>query len=177
MRRFFNIKNKERQEALATQFKDLNRWGEDEQFESYKAISLTVFDHWLSEEEANIQISPDIPKKERQRRDDAFLCFRELLFKNTEVLTYRTKGRDKRSHLSFKAFTSLESGLAYSTPTIMRAGFYLAGGRVKFFQLVLPQLDAIYLESWDDTNILLYKNNSTLELVKQLAKESGLFCL
>jgi hypothetical protein len=176
MRKLINL-NRERQKTLSAQFPDLNNWGEDNQFDTYKVVYLTVFDRCLSEDECITNFGPDIDKEERKRRDNAFLCFRRLLFAETEVITYRNSSKGARSHLLFKAFTSNDAGLKYSIPTIQRVGFYLAGSRERFFQLVLPELNAIYLEGYDDTNTILYKNKSTLELIKTWAKDSKLFCL
>jgi hypothetical protein len=177
MRKFVNV-NKNRQQALSKKFPDIENLGCDDQTEKYEFVAITVFDHWLTRDEAEKSFGSQISKEDQEKRNSSFMRFRELLFNETEVLTYRCKGKGRNEFVSFKAFTSINAGLEYTYPTISNVGFHKAGGpHGRFFQVVLPSIDAVYRENYDDTNLLYYKNKSTLEVIEKLTEACGLFCL
>jgi len=170
MRKFVNV-NKNRHQLLSNTLPDIENLGSDDQTEKYEFVAITVFDHWLSREDAEKSFGSQISEEEQEQRNNSFMRFRELLFNKTEVLTYRCKGRGSNRFVSFKAFTSINAGLEYTSPAISKGPY----GR--FFQVALPSLGAVYLENYDDTNLFYYKDKNTFEVINKWAKSCGLFCL
>lgn len=46
-----------------------------------------------------------------------------------------------------------------------------------FFCVILPELGAMYLENWDDTNVFYLRDASKSALIKEWADECGVFYL
>jgi len=166
------------QEDLSNQYSDIEDLFSGNKPEKYKSVYISVFEHWLSDEEAQFNFGPDISPEIQHKRNLSFEKFAYLLLKNTDALTCKSKGRGKSEHLQFKAFTSFDSAVKYTKPAIEKYGFPYAGGhKGPFFNLILPKLFGVYLEGYDDTNVFYYKHDDTLKLIEKMVSESGLYCL
>ncbi|GAC13965.1 hypothetical protein GLIP_1324 [Aliiglaciecola lipolytica E3] len=47
----------------------------------------------------------------------------------------------------------------------------------RFYKIVLPELEAVYFESWDDTNVFYLRNTEHAVQIEKWANECGLYCL
>lgn len=169
MRKLINLCKKE-QRNLSVQFKDILKVDACEDDHEYRKIAISVFDHWLSKEEA-LTLLNDVSEEEQTRRNNLHYAFNKKLFDKTMCFTYRVKGRGKKTYPIFKNFQDKRTAYSYIKPNS-------GGVRSKFlYKLVLPQFDALYYEGWDDTCYLYYKNEDLLNSLIEWVKESGLHIL
>ena len=144
--------------------------GEDSFIESgiYKKVFISVFDHWLSHEEADNLIYIDEDLEELKSRRQKFKAFIEGVYNQTELYTWRYK-RHYRLHIQKP--TSLED--------IFRQcdfeNLWSHSGRR--FSFLLPEYSAVYAEEWDWTNIIWYTDKEKIKPLLTEAKKVGLYIL
>ncbi|MCP3658672.1 hypothetical protein [Herbaspirillum sp.] len=141
-RRLLNVP-RHRQQELAARFAWLPRVHENEKDPQVQVISVSVFDHWLSPEEA-CQLLEAVPPDERKRRDALMESFCKRMIAETEVLSYALRGR-KKDRLVFRTFNSSDALTNYCRPN----GAKSLGHRE--WHVVLPELECAFLEGWDHT--------------------------
>ncbi len=103
-----------------------------------------TFNRWLTREKS-MDLLADLDRNEIERRTSIFDEFNQLLLEKTEVLTFRFRGMNGDKP-KFKSFVSKQAQSSYIRQTDM--GMY---------KTVLPELNAVYFEGYDDTNIFIYK--------------------
>lgn len=158
-----------RQEELSRQFPWLRKLIEDERPDYVQVISVSVFDHWLSRDEA-CALLENVPPLEQLRRDILHASFCKLLVATTPVLSFVFRGR-RDERLVFREFVLKSELESYCTPH---------GGRTlghRQFQVALPDLNCVYLESWDDTNHFFFTEPSSINQIQRLAEKCGLYVL
>ena len=158
-----------RQIELNAQFTWLGNVHESKENEGVRMLSVSVFDHWLSREDAN-KLLENIPIEEQLRRDALLEDFCGKLIANTEVLSFTMRGRRKDRPV-FRAFKSKSALLAYCRPN---------GGkslRHHLFHVVLPELGCAFYESWDDTYHFFFSSPGIDKAACNWAKQSGVFLL
>jgi hypothetical protein len=163
MRNIIGVEKKQ-QISLETQFPKLLSLVEGEQPEEYIYLAVSLFDHWLNDEESMEHLHMT-ERKEQERRNHMFDHFNKLIIESTEVLTFRFKGRNKITP-SFKKFTSLSA--KYNSMVHSDMGEY---------KVVLPEFGAAYFEGYDDTNIFFLSDLSLKSIIELWAKKTGLYCL
>ena len=131
----------------------------------YNQLAICVFDHWLRRDEMNILFSKD-PEEiaSRQQKNRAFI---EGLFDLTTVWFWRYK-RDRPF-----VFSPENKGEVLRKCKLNEA----SADRGDFYSLVLPEVGAVYSESFDWTNTLSYHTNEKIKPVLKLAEDCGLFKL
>ena len=168
-RRLLNLPQ-ERQAELRRQFPWLRAVVEDyKRPENLRIASVTVFDHWLSRDEAN-ELLENIPPEEQATRVAKHAKFCGLLTSGTPVLSFVLRGR-AHDLVRFREFTSQEALSRYCTPE---------GGQTfghRHFQVVLPDLDCAFFESWDDTHRFYFTSSAALEPIYKWAAQCGLYIL
>lgn len=167
-RRLLNLPSIE-QKNLCLQFPWLKALISDERPEQVQALSVSVFDHWLSREEA-CDLLEGVPPSEQRRRDALHADFCKALVAATPVLSFTLRGRND-DRLLFRKFTSLTVAEKYCTPHGARTLKH------RQFQVALPDLNCVFLESWDDTNHFFFTETTASRFVQQLANENGLYVL
>lgn len=127
-----------RQTELRSQYPWLKTvvWNEENRFGIPRGVAITVFDHWLTRDEAN-RLLENVPREEQQIRNACHAAFCALLVAETPVLsfTFRRRAHDRTT---FREFISPEALSNYCTPN---------GGqtlRHRHFQVVLPELDCAF---------------------------------
>jgi len=167
MRKFINL-SKDRQKELTSKFPELYKIYCVEESSHYTKVAISVFDHWLTREE----FQNDSPSKDEHfKRNRALHSFGKLMATQTEVFDFKFKGKWERCYPCFRKFSSKKAMFEYLQP----ADDNYSSGR--FFNLVLPEFNAVYFESWDYTNIFYIQNDSVLSEIKKWASESGVYCL
>lgn len=167
MRRLLNV-SRERQQELKLIFSWLHSVYENENI-TVQMISVSVFDHWLTREEACAQLE-NVPIEEQQRRDALHANFCARIARETEVLSFAFRCA-RKDRLVFRRFTSTAPLSAYLTPN---------GGKTlrhRQFHIALPELRCAYYESWDDTNHFYFSDGEEISRIVNWAKESGLHIL
>lgn len=160
-----------RQTELRSQYPWLKAvvWNEENRFGIPRGMAITVFDHWLTRDEAN-RLLENVPREEQQIRNACHAAFCALLVAETPVLSFAFRGR-AHDRTTFREFISPEALSNYCTPN---------GGqtlRHRHFQVVLPELDCAFLESWDDTHHFYFNNPACIEPVREWAERCGLYLL
>lgn len=168
MRRLLNL-NRAQQIEIGDLYPWLKKVDENDKPEAVQCLSVSVFDHWLSRDEAN-QLLENVSASEQASRDALHAKFCALVVAETEVLsfTFRRRNHDR---LVFRRFTSSTDLATYCTP---------GGGKAlghREFHVVLPGLRCAFYESWDDTNHLFFMGSSPMSVISDWAKRSGLHVL
>jgi len=169
MRRF-RVLDRGRQSRLRVQFPDIDKVLAAEDSEAYQYLAVSVFDHWLDEAEA-AQLLADVSQPEQAQRDKRLNRFTACVVDHTEVLNVHLRGRPAKSRPVFRRFLS---------DTAMQQYMLISPGdisRRRLFRVALPALDALYFESWDDTNVFYLRDPETAQKIRQWADSCGLFCL
>ena len=169
MRRF-SVLNKKAQMELQERFPDLDNLVTVEYTSEYTYLAVSVFDRWLGHYDA-LKFLTDVSEEEQRTRDSKFIKFAEKLISNTEILNFTFKGRWHKAWPLFRTFTSHTAKVNYlmCTPHNVDSS--------QFYKVVLPELEAVYFESWDDTNVFYLRNPEKAAQIESWANESGLFCL
>jgi hypothetical protein len=151
-------------------FPELDKVVAVEDTDKYRFMAVSVFDHWLSEEESN-QLLSDVSEEEQMLRDQKFDLFSNKIIQSTEVINFTFKGRWTKSRPVFRKFTSESSKKDY-----MKSASNFVGSQF-FFKVALPEFEALYFENWDDTNIFYLRNENHASLIETWANECGLYRL
>ena len=169
MRRF-SVLNKKAQMELREKFPDLDKLVAVEDTSEYTYLAVSVFDRWLGHDDA-LKLLTDVSEEEQRTRDSKFIKFAEKLVSNTEILNFTFKGRWHKALPLFRSFASHTAKVNYlmCTPHNVDSS--------QFYKVVLPELEAVYFESWDDTNVLYLRNPEKAAKIESWANESGLYCL
>ena len=167
MRKLLNV-SQERQRSLAQEFPWLRRV-HDSCEGAAQILSISVFDHWLTRDEAN-RLLEGVPSEEQERRNGLHAAFCARIALETEVLSFAFRRR-RRNRLVFRRFLSSSALRSYLSPN----GGQTLGHRQ--FHVVLPQLSCAYYESYDDTNHFFFAANTDMTLVSQWARDCGLHVL
>ncbi|WOC28184.1 hypothetical protein LY624_20125 [Pseudoalteromonas sp. N1230-9] len=163
MRKFLNV-SKQRQKTLEKQFPKLIDLAQVNETKEYTYLAVSIFDHWLDRDEA-MELLGDLDANEIVRRASIFESFNHLLSEQTEILTFRFRGL-KGDKPRFKSFLSDHAQSMYLRQTDM--GMY---------QVILPRLNAVYFEGYDDTNVFYLKDLSVRPIIESCAEKVGLHCL
>lgn len=167
-RRIVNV-SKTNQTVLADQFHWLMDVDLNEHSADIQILSVSVFDHWLSREEACEKLE-NVPANEQARRDALLADFCYRMSAGTGVLSFVQRGRQFR-HILFRRFVSKEVLSEYCRPD---------GGKVfghRHFHVVLPEHGCVFYESWDDTYHFLFKCSDIEDAARVWADQSGVYLL
>ena len=168
MRKFKNLSNQE-QVKLREQFIDLEKKLAQKDISEYTYLAISVFDHWLTREEFDSHLF-NTSVEEQKLRNKALYSFSKNVVESTRVVNFKLCGLKSKQKPLFRSFTSEKAKLDYFLPVIGSSG-------KSFFLSVLPDLNVIFIESWDDTNIMYLKDKSVKPLIEKWAAESGVYCL
>jgi len=131
----------------------------------YKKIFISVFDHWLTNEEASEMIFVDEKLDELKERREKFKLVAEELYKITNIYFWKYK-RDYRM--------ILKKPMNYKD-VLRKCDFdNLWSQSGKRYDFILPEFSAIYSEEWDWTNIIWYTDEEKIIPILNIAKKAGL---
>lgn len=167
-RRFMAV-DKSVQSRLEEAFPDLSEVIENNPVNRYKTASITVFDHWLSEEEAATELGDVLPEIEKEY-DARLHKFISGLTSKFETYFIKRVGKNKK-RITFRAFTSEPAKDKTLTPLP-----WTASNRSRFI-LVIPSLELAYFEGWDFTHHVHLKNMSVIAVLKEEAAKAGVYVL
>lgn len=167
-RRIVNVP-KIRQRHLASQFPWLMDVDLNERRVDVQMLSVSVFDHWLSREEACEKLA-NVPPHEKVRRDALLADFCSRMIAATEVISFAQRGRQCR-RIIFRRLLSKAVAAEYCRPH---------GGRVfgrSHFRVVLPEFQCALYEGWDDTYHFYFTQPGIVEAAHGWASQSGVYLL
>ena len=152
---------KAEQERLSEVFPDLVNLICDIGSHDYQTAFVSNFDHCLSREEAS-DLLENVSSEEQKRRNDAFISFNEELIQSTDCYKVALKGI-RKDRVLFKRFNTKKAALEYINPNAW-----------PHFIVALPEYDAIYHQSWDDTAVVFFINDKVTKYLENLASKCGL---
>lgn len=167
-RRIVNLP-KFRQRDLANQFPWLIEVDHNDRPEDVQVLSVSVFDHWLSREEACEKLE-NVQADEQARRNALLADFCSRVIATTEVVSFAQRGRQSR-RIIFRRFLSKDVISEYCRPH---------GGRIfghRHFRVVLPELRCAFYEGWDDTYHFFFTRSDIAEAALGWARQSGVYLL
>lgn len=132
----------------------------------YQVLYVSVFEKWMTREE--YEIYDDIDREALHKRRNAFEDSVEKIYNLTPCYLWKYK-RHKRFFI-YRA-TSLRQIL--NKCDIKNQTFSTA---VRY-EILMPELNAIYSREFDWTNIIWYKEASKIQNLIKLIKDSGLYIL
>ena len=138
--------------------------GEDTE---YKLIFVSVFDHWLTEDEFQSEIHTE-DRTELNERRDKFIKFIVGLYNLTSIYSWKYKRHNRFYIYPFTSLNQLTEKCKID---------YQLGEIGSRYDLMIPDLGAVYSEEWDWTNIIWYRDKEKIKPLIDLAKESGLHIL
>ena len=144
-------------------------WNEGDLPSHVNGLAVSVFDRWLTRDEAN-DLLENVPSEEQEIRTARHAKFCALLIAGTPVLSFAFRRR-AHDRTIFREFTSSEVLYKYCTPN---------GGTTlkhRHFQVVLPELDCAFFESWDDTHHFYFNSRASIDIIRKWAGQCGLYLL
>ena len=145
------------------QLPSLRKLIEDEN-DDYDIIFISVFDHWLTENEFNKEIH-EIDKKEITDRRRKLENLISELYDLTPTYLWKYKKQNRFYIYSVNSKNHLLKRCDIKNQT---------GESGKRYDIILPEFRAVYSEEWDWTNIIRFKERDKIEPLLNLAKEIGL---
>lgn len=158
------------QNKLSQLFPDIEKVICAQDSDAYKFMAVSVYDRWLEEEDTLRPLAKVSPEEQRSR-DEKFAVFSKKIIENTDVINLTMKGRCPKPQPVFRKFLSKTAKLQH----MRNASSHVS--RCDFFKVALPELEALYFESWDDTNIFYLRNEKSANIIESWANESGLYRL
>ena len=136
---------------------------------SYEHASVSVFNHWLTVDEAKDSFDSLSTEKsnEYNRRLHGFCT---SIAKSTECYLVKLLGK-KKDKVTYREFTSegaIEQALAPS--------HHMIGNRFRFI-LIFPGLESVYFEGWDFTHHFYFKKEESINMLIAIAHEHKLHIL
>ena len=168
MRSFVNLSKSETLH-LNNQFPEILDLVNLEQVDGYSHYSISVFDHWLSSEEAKTEIDQISSSSEESHNLNLYEFIVKLSGKTTTYLVKRIGKR--KSNLTFRKFLS-NAGIEKT----LRLKHHLVSDSYRFI-LLFPELETIYFEGCDFTHHFYSKKNSKNDLIETLVKINKLHIL
>lgn len=167
--RRFQALDKNYQSKLMESFPKLSAIINNESKHDYQQVAITVFDHWLTEDEAVKELN-DVPIEKQKIYDAKLHSFVCGLTSTFESYLIKCVGRHKE-HITFRAFKSDDARRRTLVPLN-----YFASHRHRFI-FVVPALQLIYTESWDFTHHAYLRDSASLKVLREEAAKVGVYVL
>lgn len=163
MRKFKNVTS-DKFDDITNCFNSLHDVFLTESTDVYEQKFISVFNEWPKPEKFIDSLVNESIFYERHRRFNFFLV------ENYNCYTLRFKGR-RKEQLSIKEFCSTESAKIYVQPSA-----YNVPGHC-YFNLLIPEIQAIYFENFDFANCMLFLDNELINGVLSQCEKYDLFAL
>jgi len=162
MRAFRTIAKKKHNELVG--FFPVLDSDECEKLDEWNSVAITVFDHWLSREDA-IRYIDNRTLDEQKYFDSMWAQFNELLASelNPYLVKYRSVGR-----VVFKEPKSTE---------LLTKRLDLTNKNQAFITIAFPEQKAIYEQGYDNTHLLYFECHDKVKPIFELIEKSGLYVL
>lgn len=167
MRRFKNI-SKKRNKELGILYKDYFDVFHKET-KKYKRVDISLFDHWLSQDEAE-NIIDKATAEFCNYGNNLLLSYSLSILDSTEMYLVKIKGKH-RQYLSFKCFTSKEAAI-----DILSSDHQPKHSKYEVV-LAIPEAHCLYLLGSDFTYQLFFSDVKKIEFLLDLARLNRLHIL
>jgi len=156
-----------RQRELSEAFGWLPSVADSQPICGVQSFSVSFFDHWLSEQEADDLLN-NVSAEQQRCRDKKHLSFCEKLIAETEILSFRLHGR-RQDQVRFRSFSEKDALAQHLTERTAKGEYN--------FHVVLPLLRMAYCSGYDDTSHFYCGKSGNVALIRRLAQDSGLHVL
>ncbi|MBU2950019.1 hypothetical protein KO493_04835 [Tamlana agarivorans] len=163
MQKTTNIYNTEINEILPSLQKLIHEKDETD----YQMIFVSVFDHWLTQDEFQPEIHTEDAKEIKIRREK-LQNFVIGLFNLTQTFTSEIKRKNQFFIYQFETKKQLLNKCEIQNQN---------GESGQRYDIILPEFQAVYSEEWDWTNIIWFRDQEKIKPLIELAKKSGLYIL
>ena len=136
-----------------------------EEHSPFQKVAVSIFADWLGAENLSQLDCHSLEEREERNRKLLDLCAK--CYDSTVIYTLH---RDPSEPDKLTKVTNRETFLA-------KCAWSGEKTSQDFFVLFLPEFGAIYQESWDDTNILWYREENLIGPLLSLVYECGLHIL
>ena len=159
MRTFRSIPRK-KQQQLVRQFSAIKNPDFEDHHFNY-SVRICIFDHWLDREEA-LELFDNVSAEEQLRRNEIWKSFNKEI---SQFESYLVKFRGQR--LILKEPRSREGLINRLNETICE----------NYQSLIFPELKAFYMQYWDETHLLYFKDDQLIKPLFEKAESVGLHIL
>ena len=128
---------------------------------------MSVFDHWLTEDEFQSEIHTE-DRTELKERRDKFKKFTVGLYNLSSIYSWKYKRHNRFYIYPFTSLNQLTEKCKIDDQH---------GENGRRYDLIIPDFGAVYSEEWDWTNIIWYRDKEKIKPLIELAQESGLHIL
>jgi hypothetical protein len=132
----------------------------------YRAVS--IFDSWLGPERLG---ELDCDSDEFSKRCGLLDRFNSALLDQVTAMRIGFVGDDSALSIAVHDFRSIDDARSHVRQTATETS------AEEFFNVLLPEWQAIYLESWDFTNVFFLRDSERIADIQQLAASTGLHVL
>ena len=133
----------------------------------YQMIFVSVFDHWLTQDEFQTEIHTENENELRIRRQN-LQNFINGLFEITPTYSWKIKRKNRLFIYRFDTLNKIQKKCDIPNQH---------GETGQRYDIILPEVQAVYSEEWDWTNIIWFRDKKKIEPLIELVKKSGLHIL
>ena len=133
----------------------------------YKMIFVSVFDHWLTQDEFQPKIHTEDTEEIKIRREN-LQNFIIGLFNVTPTFNWKIKRRNRFFLYPFETIKQILNKCEIQNQH---------GETGQRYDIILPEFQAVYSEEWDWTNIIWFRDQEKIKPLIELAEKSGLYIL
>lgn len=160
---------RQQQRLLQAQFPELLELAEVGGAKGFHQLDVSVFDHWLSADEAIAEMD-EVSLASEQANNEKLATFARLLASRNQCYLVKFKGRYHKRPV-FKEFLSDEKRNRWLTPLPHDVGDNWR------FRLLFPQLQMVYFEGSDFTHHIYLKEKGGQQVIEAAAVDAGLYLL
>lgn len=133
-------------------------------------IFVSIFDHWLTHEEALKELC-NLPADTLATRRSAYDEFHRRLLESNQVFSVVERGRGRKRYFQIKEFVGQEEGVEYMAYNDYRLPLRY------YRKILIPDRKCVYLQGPDYTGQLLFLNYQDIQPLLDFAGKAGLHML
>jgi len=145
----------------------------------YEKLNISIFQDWLSEEEATILLKPLTKTKFNNKFNDLqfnleckkFIKLYEWIFENYDIYFVDTYDFDRGKNSDIYKIYKIENVQHF------RGLYEKSLNDIEKFQLLLPEIELIYFSGYDFTDTIMFNNKELIHSIIEELKANNLHLL
>lgn len=133
-------------------------------------IFVSIFDHWLTHEEARKELC-NLSADTLAARRSVYDKFHKKLLESSQAFSVVERGRGRKRHFQIKEFVGQEEGTEYMAYNDYRLPIRC------YRKVLIPHRKCVYLQGPDYTGQLLFLNHQDVQPLLDMAGNAGLHIL
>lgn len=134
----------------------------------YKIKFISVFDHWLTRNEFEIEMENSNDETTLLLRRENLKSFVIKLFESTKTYSWKFKRKNRFFIYPFLSINQILNKCNFENQNWQTGNRYV---------IIIPEFEAIYKEGWDWSCELYFKDENKIQPLIKLVENSGLFIL